>query len=233
MDNNVVFGKHPLVIRFMRGVFNQRPTRARYNEIWNVSDVLNRLEAMSPVATISYKLLLQKALMLTALISAARLHTLHKLDVNIMRKGKSSFTFNFNSVMKQSRDGFAVQPLTLRAYPHRRLCIYTIIKEILRRRRTLNITCTSIFTTTRKPFKRISKITLANWLKQTLKESGVDTSVYKAHSVRTAAVNKAKESDLPIDHILKTAGWANDSMFRKYYHKPAMKQAFAEAVLLR
>ena len=33
-------GSHPLVIRYMRGIFNLRPTKVRYTEVWDVNKVL-------------------------------------------------------------------------------------------------------------------------------------------------------------------------------------------------
>ena len=36
-------GAHPLISRFMKGVFNKRPPRPRYEEIWDVKPVLDYL----------------------------------------------------------------------------------------------------------------------------------------------------------------------------------------------
>ena len=34
-------GKHPLVIRFMQGIFNSRPTMPRYSSVWDIEVVLS------------------------------------------------------------------------------------------------------------------------------------------------------------------------------------------------
>ena len=64
--------------------------------------------------------------------------------------------------------------------------------------------------------------------------AGVDISIYKPHSVRTAAVSKAKSNMVPIDEILKTAGWSSERTFAKFYDKNITKGTdinFSSAVL--
>lgn len=39
--DSVLVGQHPLVIRYLRGVFNLRPSRPRDTHIWDVCKVLN------------------------------------------------------------------------------------------------------------------------------------------------------------------------------------------------
>ena len=41
--NGIKFGEHPLVGRFLKGVYEQRPALPRYKAIWNVGEVLNYL----------------------------------------------------------------------------------------------------------------------------------------------------------------------------------------------
>ena len=47
-------GRHPLVVRFLKGVFNPRPPVPRYNEVFDVSIVLRFLKTLSPVASLSW-----------------------------------------------------------------------------------------------------------------------------------------------------------------------------------
>ena len=50
-------------------------------------------------------------------------------------------------------------------------------------------------------------------------EAGIDTSIFKAHSTRSASTSAVKKDNIPIDHILKLAGWTNVRTFDKYYDK--------------
>ncbi len=48
-------GAHPLIVRFLKGVYNLRPSVPRYKETWDVSIVLKYLRSLSPVASLSLK----------------------------------------------------------------------------------------------------------------------------------------------------------------------------------
>ena len=76
-----------------------------------------------------------------------------------------------------------------------------------------------------------SSNTISRWVKLFLSESGVDTGQYAAGRVRSAAATKADVSGAPIDVILQSAGWAQESTFRWFYKKPVAKQAFDQFVL--
>lgn len=90
----------------MKGVFNLRPPLPRYDDIWDVSQVLGLLKSMSPVRFLSLKDLTLKTTVLLALTLAARSQSLHLLDIANMKKGKSTFTFKFAvNELKQSRPG--------------------------------------------------------------------------------------------------------------------------------
>ena len=64
--------------------------------------------------------------------------------------------------------------------------------------------------------------------------AGVDVSVYKPHSVRSAATSKAKTNHASLDEIMKTAGWSSAATFAKFYDKEIVSDVtFNEAVLGR
>ena len=59
------------------------------------------------------------------------------------------------------------------------------------------------------------------WLKTSLAQAGIDIHVYQAHSTRSASTSKAAGS-LPVDAVMKLAGWSQESTFRKYYNKTVL-----------
>ena len=75
-------GYHPLISRFLKGVFNLRPPIPRYTHIWDVRPVLNYLRSLSPIQMLSLKQLTIKLCMLLALVSTQRCQTLHKLRID-------------------------------------------------------------------------------------------------------------------------------------------------------
>ena len=62
-------GKHPLVTRFMKGVFQLRPALPRYTETWNVGVVIKYLSNMVPTPELTMENPTKKLTMLLALLS--------------------------------------------------------------------------------------------------------------------------------------------------------------------
>ena len=67
-----VIGKHPVMAKFMKGVFSLRPPEPKYFVTWDVRQVLDFLKTWSPAESLSLKQLTLKLAMLAALITAAR-----------------------------------------------------------------------------------------------------------------------------------------------------------------
>ena len=65
-----------------------------------------------------------------------------------------------------------------------------------------------------------------------MKQAGLDVTIFSAHSTRSAAVSAAHRKYLPIEHILKTADWAAESTFAKYYNKPLEVQSSSTSFAL-
>lgn len=222
--DNFTAGTHPLVVRFLKGVFNLRPTGSRYSYIWDVDLVLKYLIKLSPVKHLSIKDLTLKLVMLLALTNAARIDSVHKLSVKKVTKLSSEFVFEFTSLIKQSRPGYGCCNFRVKAYPpDRRLCPYFVLKEYLLRTRKLRGKDDNLLISYIKPHKAVSKDTVARWVKTLMHRAGVDIGVFSAHSVRSAVTSKAKEKDVPIQDILKTAGWSKESTFTKFYNKKVLK----------
>jgi hypothetical protein len=66
-----------------------------------------------------------------------------------------------------------------------------------------------------------------------LKETGINTAIFSAHSVRGAASSKAAAAGVPIQSILNQGHWASESTFAKFYRreKTKEKQIDIEALL--
>ena len=64
-----------------------------------------------------------------------------------------------------------------------------------------------------------------------LSEAGVDTRVFKAHSVRGASVSAAKNKGVGLSDILQMADWSQVSTFRRFYYREAQSNQYAQSVL--
>ena len=75
-----VIGKHPMIAKFMKGVFSLRPPEPKYFVTWDVRQILDFLKTWSPAESLSLKQLTLKLVMLAALITAARSSSVNKMN---------------------------------------------------------------------------------------------------------------------------------------------------------
>lgn len=218
--DNIPIGKHPLVVRFLKGVFNLKPVVHRNVHIWDVSIVLTLLRRMSPVSELSLKDLTHKLVTLIALTNASRAQTIQLLKISNMEKHSDCFRFVMTDLLKQSRVGYKNPDILLSAYPpDRRLCVYFVMKEYLKRTSDFRSNTDSFILSYIKPYKPVTSSTISRWIKTVLCRAGIDTTIFKAHSTRAASTSKAKNKDVPICDILSKAGWSNSKTFGKFYDK--------------
>ena len=231
-------GTHPLVVRFMKGVFNLRPPLPRYTETWDTQPVLNALQSMYPLHSLSLKDLTLKLVMLMALTQAARVQTLHFLILDGLCFEPGFTTLALGGNIKQCRPGFNVRSVRFQAYPKDiRLCVCETLRHYITRtedlRQGTSQDRTSLLISFIKPHRAVSRDTVARWVKCMLNRSGVDTTKFSAGSVRPAAASKAKALSVPISCIMAKAGWSQESTFAKFYDKTIIRPVdqFQEAVL--
>lgn len=224
------------MIKFVKAVFNMRPPVPRYSDTWDVSTLLSCLRSLSPVAELSLKMLTLKLVSLVALHVAARAHTLTCLDLNKMTKSKSKYCFSVGaSDLKQSRPGYTPPLVELKSYPvDRRLCVYKVLETYIECTKHIRKDESRLFISYMKPHKKVTSSTISTWIKTAMAMAGVDVSVYKPHSIRSATTSKALAVGGNISQILKTAGWSNAGTFAKFYNKKInVEPSMGERVLMQ
>ena len=77
-----------------------------------------------------------------------------------------------------------------------------------------------LFLTTQKPYSPVSSTSIGRWLKLTLQDAGIDTSVFKALSTRGASSSPARQSGVSVKDILAAADWSREKTFNHFYHRP-------------
>ena len=83
------------------------------------------------------------------------------------------------------------------------------------------------------PYKPVKANTIVGWLKKVLARSGVDTTIWSAHSTRGASTSK-QSGGVSVSTILSTACWKRVGTFRKFYIRPLQnedRKSFARTVL--
>ena len=136
--DGIKVGEHPLVSRFMSGLFNQKPALPRYTETWNPQIVLDYLKTFPGVDSMSLKQLTLKILMLMALLSAQRTQTLQKLSLEEMCISPGKYTIYISSLLKQTSakggQNRHLFPVQFRSFTlDKRLCVVELLEAYIKR----------------------------------------------------------------------------------------------------
>ena len=83
----------------------------------------------------------------------------------------------------------------------------------------------------RRPYKAITKDTIARWVKNGMEAAGIDTNRFKPHSIRAASTSAAVKAKVPLQTILNTAGWSSCKTFAKFYNKPVEGVNYGKSLL--
>lgn len=230
--DNVPAGQHPLVCKFMKAVFNQRPALPRNTITWDIALVLDHIKSMLPSEQLHIHQLSQKLVVLMLILSGQRGQTIHMLDTADMTMTQDYVSFRVHSLLKTSRPGHHATELSFPSYPiDSKLCVVQTLRTYLSKTKPFRNNETRLFIATKPPYAAVSRDTIRRWTKQIMVASGIDMNVFTPHSTRSASTSKAA-SKLSLETILKTAGWSQPSTFQTYYNKPIRPQhSFAEAVL--
>ena len=103
-DNGISFGKHPLVQRFMKGIFNLRQVLSGQFAVWDPDIVLNYLSNLEHD-------LPEKLVILLCLLSGQKKQTVKLLNIKDMLLEKGKCTFIIKKPMKTAKPGFQESPI--------------------------------------------------------------------------------------------------------------------------
>ena len=216
-SDNIDLSNNPAIKKFMKGVFNIRPPKPRYNSVWDVSKLLSYLKTLFPTSEISIKQLTLKCVALLALTSVQRIQSLASLEISCIEFFDDKIVLNTSVLLKTSTPKNPYQQYIINCYKDKSLCPVLCLKEYLHR--TKKVRKSKKLFVSFKTFKSVSSSTIARWLTLVLVSSGIDTSIYKAHSYRSASSSAAKRAGMSVNNILKHANWKSANTFYKFYYK--------------
>ncbi|XP_052804932.1 uncharacterized protein LOC128234620 [Mya arenaria] len=167
------FSESVVVSKFMKGIFELRPSLPKYSKIWDVNTVLtyiSRLTDHLPLSILSGKLCV-----LFLLLSAQRGQTIHLVEIQDISFGSNDIQIATNHLIKQSRPGYHLAPITFKQYDKDpKLCIVRTFREYLDRTAALRGKVKKMLVTTQKPHSAASRDTVSRWVKSLLTSAGVD-----------------------------------------------------------
>ena len=217
IDNHTV-GMHPLVCRYLKGFFNKFPVLPKYLFTW---DVGVELECISSMDTENVQHLSQKLATLLAILCGQRAREILSLmDISNIAMEETCLIIRIGDLRKTSNRKFHNEELKFPKYiENTNICPVTSLKQYLHMTSKNRGEIKSLFITKVRPFKPASKDTMAKWIRETLSNAGIDTSIFSPHSTRSAASSTAKRCRVPIDTILKPGGWRSMKTFGWFYDK--------------
>lgn len=223
--------------RFMKGVYRLRPSLPRYDITWDTSTVLEYLALKWPHENLNLETLSKKTVTLLGLVTAHRVQTFSLIMINnITVRDKNEIIIKIPDFIKTSRP-HSFQPILKLPYFSQRpqICPATCLESYINKTRALRSDNNNhLFISFRKPHAKISSQRLSHWIKDTLQSSGIDTSIFSAHSTRHASTSRANRVGVNLDVIRKTAGWSQNSyVFARFYNKEIVHDThqFARSIL--
>ena len=224
-------GKHPLVSRCLKGVFNLRPPLPKYTFFWDVRTVLDHLSSWNSPKMLDLKQLSVKSVTLLAINCHGRSSDLTSLDLSQHWSSDSKIVFWSGKLLKQSNPSKPFKKFEVQKDQDVRICPFVHLKEYIDRTSSLRQNATQLFVSYVKPHKPVTSSTLARWMLDALEQSSIDVDKFKAHSIRGASTSKAVNMGVSINDIISTADWTNIRTFEKFYHRPLESEDYFPAVL--
>ena len=234
VSDGVSFGRQHLVSKFCRGVFQLRPSLPRYAFTWDIKQLFDYYRSLGENSSLKLKALTLKLSTILALLMSQRAQTIHSLNIEYMKKEPDKITFVFPTLLKNSRPGHHLKPIPIKSYQlDKKLCPVELINTYLDKTASIRGEESKLMISFKKPHKRVTQKTISRWFKISLKLVGIDTDVFKGHSIRSAASIAAKIQGAQMTDILSIAGWSNEETFARYYNKDILvDNAIQDSVLL-
>ena len=168
---------------------------------------------------ISLKLLSMKLVTLLALVTGQRCQTLTCMNIPDLELSDTCLKIRIKTILKQSKPNSHLSEIFIEEFKlDEDLCVIKTMNMYLEKTEQIRNN-SELFLTTLKPHRPASKSTIATWIKCTLKLAGIDMSIFSAHSTRGASASAAINR-VPIDTVMRTAGWKRECTFRTFYNKP-------------
>ena len=230
---STVIGQHPQVSRILKGAYNFRPPTPRYSNTWKVSTVVAWLDSIElsntklPLIDLSIKPVL--LLSLTKPLCSVDLGNFLLSNLRYLPEGVMVMPA---CPSKQSRIGKPLKEFFFPAFEYNsNLYPANALKVYVERTESIRKTENSLLLTTTPKHHPATAATIARWIKTGLSKAGIDTSIFKAHSIRSASSSAAADAGLSVSEIMEAVDWSSASVFEKFYYHPHRSSSFGLSVI--
>ena len=232
--DNFWVGQHPYIVNILRGILNNRPPKPRFTYIWDLHLVTEHIKRVGENCSLSLKHLSWKLATLFAITCPKRVSQLTSLDLNYYKMVPEGVVFTLTVPTKGTRPDETTQAFITRFPADPNLCPVLCFTHYLLltngKRAVQEGKPNNLFISHIRPHHPITRATVARWILSLIKKAGIDTIIFKAHSLRGASTTVAANAFVPLQEIMNMADWSNASTFRQYYYKPVHSSTFGETV---
>lgn len=225
-----------IINRFLKGIYNQRPPKPKYNSTWDPQVVLNYLKSLHPLTSLNMEMLTLKLVMLLALTTGHRSQTISTINIENINISTDFISVKVSDKIKTSGKN-KLQPFFKFPFfsEQPELCVASILKFYIEITHPLrNSQEQYLILRHKKLHRKATSQSISRWLKKVLTLSGVDTNIFTGHSTRHASTSAAHRLGVNIDTIRNTAGWSSSSnTFNTFYNLPVHpnQNNFAKAII--
>ena len=223
LPNGEKFGENIHVKAFMKGISNLRPSRPRYLTTWDPDCILDLLctHKWNPAEDLDLLALSMKivSMILLATYQRGQLILALNLDRCAMVDNEIRFRILAEDLKQGSRANYVPEPIIFEKFDKPELCIVSHLQVYLHETEHIRGDVRSVFITSRKPYRAVSRDTVSRWMKTVMCHAGINVDMFAPGSTRSASSSKAWAAGVPLDQIMKKAGWLRESTFQKWYHR--------------
>ena len=120
-DKNTTVGNHPLMNRFLRGVFNLNPSLP-IKVTWDLECILSFLKQWSPAKMLDLIQLTMNVILLILLVTGQRGPSVHLIDLGNITWENKRIACRFEDLLKTSSPKHHFQEIVLKSFIDERIC---------------------------------------------------------------------------------------------------------------
>lgn len=223
LPNGEKFGDNAHVKAFMKGISNLRPSKPRYLTTWDPDCIVQMLSSheWNPAVDLDLLTLSKKlvSMILLATYQRGQIILALNLDRCLFLEDEVRFRILASDLKQGSTRNYVPEPIIFRRYEKPELCIFSHLQTYIHETKDFRGDVKSVFITSRKPYKAVSRDSVSRWVKDVMCHAGVDVELFAPGSTRGASSSKDFAKGVPLEDIMKKAGWLRESTFQKWYHR--------------
>lgn len=216
--------------RLFKFFYKEKPLKSRYKTFWSVPTVIKFLKSWHPMSSLSLKNLTLKTVALIALSSSDRGQSIHMASTKNMIISPNKVEFLIKDRIKTTRKVLKPFVITCVSTEDDSLNVCEYVKYYLEKTKGFRQNYEKLFLSwcSKRP---VTKQSIARWLVEVLKLSGINTSIFRAHSFRGASLSYALEKGASIQQIISAGNWSNETTFRRFYCSPSEESEIGRLIL--